>query len=267
MASERLVECQDCGNRWESTADSPRCSKSDCGRSRNVEPVADDLDDEDDEQDEDEAHGEAHTEAPVEDEQDTEQDTEQDSGGYTPAFEAAQVRKDAERQTPTSTSDEDTDESTDEQDAEDSTDDSTDEQPEGEGEIPDIDPEQLKPALDATFSMVAVNRGDHWRLDDEEAEKLAEGWCPVINHYAPHFLKEHTTVGAAAIITFSVLGPRLAEDRRLAEQAEREAEAEETEQAGTVREARTEEDTDTVDAAVDEQQPDAAEAPGGYASV
>ena len=224
----------------------------------------------DDSTDEQDAVDDDLDDEPVEDEDavEDEQDGDDDGGGYTPAFEASQVRTDADRQTPTSTSDEDedTDESTDDSTDEDG-DDSTDEQPEGEGEIPDLDPDQLKPALDATFSMVAVNRGEHWKLDDEEAEKLAEGWCPVINHYAPHFMKEYTELGAAAMITFSVMAPRLAEDRRQAEQARREEEAEETAEAGTVRQARTEEDTDTVDAAVDEQQTDAAEAPGGYASV
>jgi hypothetical protein len=257
MASSRLVEGQDCGNRWDSTADDPRCSKSDCGRSRNVEPVADDLDDDPDEAvDEDEADEE------IDDEPDGDSD---DDSGYTPAFETATTRKDVDRGTPTPTDDDSDD---DEQDADD--DESDDEEPEGDGDIPDLDPEQLKPALEATFGMVAVERGEHWELDEEEAEKLAEGWCPVINHYAPYFLRQYTEVGAAVIITFTVVGPRLAEDREQARKEEAESVDDEA-GAGTVREPRTEEDTDPVDAAVDEQQPATVETTedevGGYASV
>lgn len=41
MAEERLVQCLDCGNQWESSADRPRCSDpgDECGRSRNTAPV------------------------------------------------------------------------------------------------------------------------------------------------------------------------------------------------------------------------------------
>lgn len=39
---ERLVRCVDCGNEWQSEAETPRCSdpNDECDRSRNVEPVA-----------------------------------------------------------------------------------------------------------------------------------------------------------------------------------------------------------------------------------
>ena len=195
---------------------------------------------------------------------DLDDDPEPDDGdSYTPAFETATTRKDVDRGTPTPTGG---DGDGDEQDADEGDD---EEEPEGEGDIPDLDPEQLKPALEATFGMVAVERGDHWELDEEEAEKLAEGWCPVINHYAPYFLRQYTEVGAAAIITFTVVGPRLAEDREQARREEAESVDDEA-GAGTVREPRVEEDTDPVDDAVDEQQPATTETTdevGGYASV
>jgi len=253
MAEKRLVECQDCGYRWESGADSPRCAKSDCGRSRNVEPVEDDADD-------------PVEQEPVEDavdddlEDDAVEDDADDGEGYTPAFEASTVRTGAERGNPgssTSTDDEDDDE--------DDGSSSTDEQPEGPDEVPDIDAEQLKPAIDATFNMLAVSRGEHWKLDDDEAEQLADGWTPVMNHYAPIILKENALIVTAAITSYGVLAPRLAKDRELAEQDERQAVDDEAD-AGSVRQAVVE---DTVeDEQPDEQTPSSnGAAPGGYASV
>lgn len=217
MTEKRLVECQDCGYRWKSSAAEPRCSKSECGRSRNVEAVADDLDD-------DPGQGDRDEPEPVEDDQ----------------------------------------EDDDEDDQEDS-----DQQPSGPDELPEIDPETLEPALKATFNLAATNRGDHWELDDEEAEKLAEGWCPVINHYAPHFLRQYTELGAAVIVTYTVVGPRLAEDKKLAELEEKATDDE----TGTVRRQRTEEDDAVeIDELPDEEQTPASEAGeesqiGGYAAV
>jgi len=260
MASERLVECQDCGYRWESGADDPRCAKSDCGRSRNVEPVDDTVDE--DSEEIDDTTGDMD---PVEDEadDDLDEDPDEEGEGYTPAFEASTVRTDADRGSPT-LDDEDEDDDSDEEADED--DEATEEEPEGEDEIPDITAEQLKPAIEATFGMAAVRRGQHWKLDDEEADQLAEGWTPVINHYAPVLLKEHALLATAAITSYSVLAPRLAKDKELAQLDELADEDTGTENAGTVREA-------VVEDAVEDEQPaeqtpsDNGAAPGGYASV
>jgi len=272
MASSRLVECQDCGYRWESSSNSPRCAKADCGRSRNVEPVEDnpdDLDDDPDDQlddeDEDEEIDET-TDAEMDpaDDPDDEDDAD-DSGGYTPAFSTETTRTDTSRSTPsTSTS------STDEDDEDDEDDDGSSSTSSTDSEIPELDPEQLKPALTATFNMKAKQRGEHWKLDDDEAEQLAEGWCPVINHYAPHFMREYTELGAAVIISYTVLGPRLAKDAELKKRAEKADE--DTDDSGTVRQQRVEDVADALDDEADEQTPAAAgettdDAMGGYASV
>jgi len=262
MASERLVECQDCGYRWESSADSPRCSKSDCGRSRNVEPVADDVDDQDESEDVEQTVDDDRPEPdPVDDEL---EDDQGDEDGYSPAFETTQTRSETE---PTAPDDVEGDQDGRE---EESTSSSSDDGPEPEGpdEVPELDPETLETAFSATFDAVAISRGDHWKLDDDESEQLAEGWTPVINHYAPYLFKQYTEVGVAVMITAGIVGPRVVEDR---EQAKREAKAEEdTEQTGTVREPRIEMEEEPIDQEPDiEQEPAPAETAtaGGYANV
>ena len=265
MPSERLVECQDCGYRWESGAANPRCSKSDCGRSRNVEPVEDTVEDEGDTEADESEQQPAETVEEDEADPDPDDADDGDSEGYTPAFETQNVRADAERGDPGSSTDEDDDE--DDGSSSTSTDEDGDDEPEPEGvdEVPELDPEQLKPAIDATFKMIAVNRGQHWTLDDDEAEQLAEGWTPVMNHYAPVLLKENALLVTAAITSYGVLAPRLAKDRELAQQAERDSVDDEAD-AGSVRQAVVE---DTVeDEQTDEQTASSnGAAPGGYASV
>ena len=233
MASNRLVECQDCGYRWESSADNPRCSQSDCGRSRNVEDVADDLDDDLDDEADDQLD-----QQPVEDDTDDDLDDGDDDGGrdaYTPAFESENVRTDTDPGSPSSSTSTST--STDDEDDED---DEASDGPSGPDEVPELDPEQLVPAFEASFNMVAVQRGQHWELSDDEAEQLAEGWTPVINHYAPYVMRQYTELGLAAMVTFSVVGPRLAKDKQLSQRAEKAAE--DTDDSGTVRESTTVED-------------------------
>jgi len=264
MASERFVECQDCGYRWDSTAEDPRCPKSDCGRSRNVDAVADEADDEqdgDDLEDEPEADEGNNSQSGSIDEDSEPDDSEQsDSDGYTPAFSTKTTRKDTARSTPT-----DADEDDGDRDDEGDDEEATDADPSTDAEIPELDPEQLVPALNATFNVAAKRRGDHWELDDEddEAEQLAEAWTPVINNYAPHVMREYTEIGAAVLVTYTVLGPRLAKDAEIKKREEKAAE--DTTDSGTVRKARTEE-PDT-EAQADEQQTDADAEIGGFAAV
>lgn len=276
MTEERLVECQDCGYRWESSAENPRCSKADCGRSRNVEDVADDLDGEDESEEIDET---SSTDMDPSDEQaeeatDTEPDEEDEGGGYTPAFETEQTRTDTERAA-RSTSSTSTDEEDEQEDADDEAEVQESEEassgPSTDAEIPELEPEQLVPAFEATFNVAATKRGDHWELDDDEAQQLATGWCPVINHYAPHMLREHTVLGAAIITTYGVLGPRLAKDAELAEQDERQAERQRDTEAGSTRYVEDEGDGLDLGGQLDEEdsteQTSEEAAPGGYAAV
>jgi hypothetical protein len=249
MTDERLVECQDCGYRWKSSASSPRCSKADCGRSRNVEPVqdggdsveqdGDDLDDEDD----DRSTGDPD-------------DVDPEDGGFTPSFESREQTADhVEANAPDLDDDVDDDED-DEQDGDDA--DKTEPTADPADEVPDLDPEQLKTGFDLTFDVVANQRGDHWRLDEDEdeAEKLAKAWTPVMNHYAPVLFREHTEVGIAVVATVSIVGPRLAEDRRRAERQKEREQAARDGEPGEPRDGSVVEDDDAVDDAETWNAPD-----------
>lgn len=289
--TSRMVECQDCGYRWESAASSPRCSKPDCGRSRNVEPVDDEVDGEADPEPEDDldadedeggnagrgaSDGRSRETNPGDlDDEDGSDETE----GFTPAFESVEntaENVDPSPSTPTSTATADDDE----HDADQDDDDEDEPKSDPLDDVPEIDPDQLAVAFDVTFEMVGSRRGEHWTLDDDEPEQLGKAWAPVMNTYAPRLFAEHTEVGVAVLCTFSILAPKLAEDRRLAElaeQAEREAE---NGTPGEVREPDT--DASTAWTAPDEQDdeqdadatawvddsPDAAAATvGGYENI
>lgn len=282
MVEKRLVECQDCGYRWESTAESPRCAKAECGRSRHVEPVHD-RDETTDEDDEDarpapSAEMDAEPAEPIEDDEDDEQDDEQADEGYTPAFTSSSVRKDSEPEEPEPIeADEDGDReqsrsrSRSEPDR-DEADDRDEQEPEPAEAEPrpaeiELDPETLEPAIDTTFQIAANRRGPHWELEDDEAGLLADSWCPVLNHYAPAMMREHTIVGVALLATYSVVGPKLSEDRKLREIEE--ADREDTEPTNSLREPVIE-DADEEPAERIEETPSDPErngAVGGYANV
>jgi hypothetical protein len=273
MSDEREVECQDCGYRWKSSADRPRCSQPDCGRSRNVEPVADAPIEDDDEQDDD--AGQQTPQQTPDDEDDPADSTDEESAedassGYTPAFSVRQERTDTQKRevdtTETST-DADRDDGEDAEAGDKELADDETPAPEADAEIPELDPATLKPAMEGTFNVVALNRGDHWELDDKEAEQLAEAWTPVINHYAPVVFREHALIAAACMTSYSVLAPRLAKDQQLAADDDLEAERERDTEAGEVREQRTDLDLDQPADEADEQDETETEAPGGYAAV
>lgn len=262
----RLVECLDCGHQWESSSVDPRCSKAACGRSRDVEAV--DAGDVQDAGDAGDDGGDSDVQDDVDDADDAD-----DAGGYTPAFESKTVEKATADRRPTP------DDDGDDGDVQDAGDDAGDgdletadgQQPEAaDADLPHLDPDQLKPALQATFGMAAANRGEHWELEDDEAQQLAEGWTPVINHYAPHVLRKHTEIGAAVVITYAVIGPKLAEDKRLAELEEK---ADVDDATGSVRQARVADDGgDELDLGGEEIEATSpadatAEEIGGYASV
>jgi len=223
MTEKREVECLDCGYRWESAASDPRCSKSECGRSRNVEPVIlveDDLDVEPVEPD-----------ILVEDDLADEPEPDDDGGGFTAAFESVSNTADVEPSTPTASTSTDED---DEQDTDDE--DEASDGPDPADDVPEIDPEQLAVAFDVTFDFAADRRGDHWALDDGEDEKLGKAWAPVLNTYAPQLFAEHTEVGIAIMATFAVVAPKLAEDRELQKLREQQERAAQDGEPGDVRE-------------------------------
>lgn len=273
--SSRLVECQDCGNRWDSTASRPRCSKAECGRSRNVEPVADDPagDDAGDvEPEELEAELEEDRPDPGDEEKADRKSGEDpgdgDDASYSPGFEVRDVRTqdDTERAAPEApTSDEAADD-----------DEGEDEGFSGDPEdIPEIDPEQLEPGFRITFRQLARRRGEHWHLEDAdardadkgEAEELAAAWAPVINHYAPHIFREYTELGMALVVTVSVVGPRYMTDRQLEELAEKRAEDDEATDGAVEPETVDTEPERDPDAVADAAEPDEEELAGAFAKV
>lgn len=90
-------------------------------------------------------------------------------------------------------------------------------------------PEDMKRATDAlamTFAAVgailADRRGEHWRMKDEECQTLAGPWAAVLAPYLPRVGAAMPLV-SALVITWTVVQPRITEDRRQA--ARRAAEA------------------------------------------
>jgi len=253
MSEPRTVRCLDCGYTWESTAENPRCSKSECGRSRNVETVEQALTEEQAETAGDEEAAEEAAEQmdaiysemdptddePADDDPDDDPDDD-DDGGFTPAFKTREPSTSSRSSTSPSPPrlDRDDEESDDkESDDEESTADPAE-------EVPELEPEQLALVFETTLDLVADRRGEHWKLDDEESQKLGVAWTPVANEYLPYVFREHTQIGIALIATTSIIGPRLMEDKRLREkEAQRERERENG-TPGTVREPEPEHDPD-----------------------
>lgn len=95
---------------------------------------------------------------------------------------------------------------------------------------PGPDPEDVKKATAAlamTFkaigAIVADKRGEHWRLEDKEADKLGEVWAIVLAPYMPRVAAASPVVFALAS-TWLVVQPRMEEDRRQAARRHLEAE-------------------------------------------
>jgi hypothetical protein len=251
MTEERTVECLDCGHTWDSTAENPRCSKAECGRSRNVEPVGQESE-------------EPEPEEPEPEESEPEESESDDSGGYSPAFEAASADMSGDKRPPGADPSDVEEAIPGAEDGESDSEESEESQLD-EGDIPELDPEQLAPAIEATFGAVATTRGEYWRLDEEERDKLAEAWTPVLNHYAPVMVRQHSVVAVALITSAGIVLPRLNEDRE--RQKRREKEQVDTESnAGNVREERSGTPVER-----DEPTPEAEEnsetTAGGYANV
>jgi hypothetical protein len=246
------VKCDECGHSWDYSGEdvsNARCSKPECGRSRKVSAV-----------ETDDAAADVEDDAAEDLGDEPEPDDDADEGGstYRASFEAADDKADVSPGNPFTSDGDDADGDGD--DGEDSST-SSDAADAAAEEIPDIDAEQIEMGIDATFDYLAARRGPHWALEEQdgekpgEAEALAKAWTPVVNHYAPILFKQYTELGAAVIVTVSVVGPRLATDRAMAEDAEQaDREAREEAQTGTpvednptIAEA-TEEPTDDLNA-------------------
>lgn len=261
MTEKRTVECQDCGYRWESSATNPRCSKSDCGRSRNVEAVDGDRDDDPDESTSSVDSDELTETTQVEDDDDLEDDVDDGGGGFTASFESIDQR------TETDDADLDLDAlgSTSQEDEDDADQEASDDEQGAEPaeDVPELDPEQLEAAFSLTFDVVDQQQRADWTLDDDEAAKLGKAWAPVANEYMPYMLAEHTEIGIAVVCTASIVMPRLARERTLADREEQEA----REAANGEAEIREPEPVDDEPSTTIETTDTAAPDTGGYANV
>lgn len=99
----------------------------------------------------------------------------------------------------------------------------------GAAPAPAVDPEDTKKAtvaLSMTFkvlgAVVADKRGEHWRLEEKEADKLGEVWATVLAPYMPKVAQASPVIFALAS-TWMVIQPRMEEDRRQAARRKMEA--------------------------------------------
>lgn len=249
MSEQRKVRCLDCGYEWKSSASDPRCSKSDCGRSRNVEPVTD-LDEPDDANDEvdddlgeqvdgaddpreavsmeDDEVQEAKDEV-AEQVEDAADDASDDGDGYEPMFKSRRKTVEQSERTQSSSSgdtadpDEDEDADSDEQEAD--ADDAT----------PEVEPEEMAVIFETTMSVIDTRMLTDWELEEDEAEKLGRAWCPVANKWLPHLFRQHSVEAAAVIATASLFGPKFAAEQKARKQKAQQEDATEA-TGGEVRE-------------------------------
>jgi len=86
---------------------------------------------------------------------------------------------------------------------------------------PSVTPEDLartKAAFALTFgalgTVAAGMRGEHWRLQQEECDKLGEAWAAVVAPFLPR-VGPAVPIVAAVIVTAGVFAPRIQEDIRM----------------------------------------------------
>jgi len=204
MTEATEYECNDCGHTFESIQEYPQCGLSDC-RSRNLtETESDDGSDPSPEQpqqsgermdDGSDGHGGATKDSP-DDPTNESEDQEGDGDEWTPLFDT-----------------EETDE--------------RDDEPEeyspptgGESEggstgvtPPSLNAEDLQPIIDSSFDAVADRRGEHWKLSDDESERMADAYAALGQKYVPYMLAEHTVELTAVVVTGTIVLPRLQTDK------------------------------------------------------
>jgi hypothetical protein len=74
-------------------------------------------------------------------------------------------------------------------------------------------------AVSTTFALVAARRGDHWQLQDAEAQQMGEAYGALLDKYFPDSVAGPEV--AAVLVTATVIFPRAMADK--AAQAEAEA--------------------------------------------
>lgn len=203
-------QCNDCGNAWDCNAQVPRCSQC---KSYDVQEIEDGSEDGDgsstvEREDVKRSTIEDNDDEVLEEQREEDDGEDEDGDGINFSVEdlndAANDRDDFEWD---STSDDST---------------SDDGTSDGFSEGIEVDEEQIKIIWSVTFDLIASRRGEHWELKDNESEKLAGAWTPVINEMAPQAVRENSVLAAAVITTIVVVGPRVREDKKKREEQQEE---------------------------------------------
>jgi len=218
MSEKRLVRCNDpdCGYEWKSSASDPRCSDPHdiCGRSR-ASPVESGQDTSTESQDNTASGTDTRTESS------DSADGQSDDGSWSPLFDTKEERTGAadDAPEPPSIGQDDGD--------------SADDEP--SHEIPDLEPEDVRPFLVTAFGgpptegdekipgFASQQRGEHWALREHEISQLSRAYARVGNKYLPYIMAEYTVEGLALMTTAMIMAPRLQEDRRQKEMAKKRA--------------------------------------------
>jgi hypothetical protein len=56
------------------------------------------------------------------------------------------------------------------------------------------------------FFLLERRYGELWKIDDEESQRVASAWKPLLDKYLP---LEETELGTALLVTAAILGPRI----------------------------------------------------------
>lgn len=87
-----------------------------------------------------------------------------------------------------------------------------------EGQVSEQDLENCRQALTTTFAIAskvaAKHRGEHWLLEDEEAESLGQVWTSALAPYLPK-IGAAVPWATALIVTATMVMPRVERDREL----------------------------------------------------
>jgi len=217
------VECQECGHSWDSSAKKPRCK---CDSYDVIETG-------DPEPEESGEEIESPTESTGESSESSSKETAPSGGsssGESDGFSLGlfETREEsgeeiAEEPPEISTGSEESSEETDGDD-------------EPDPEIPELDAEDIRPFFELAFGeedpeeydepqdgILSRRQGSHYRMKEYELDRLSKSWSRVANKYAPYMMAEYTIEGMAIMTTAMIMMPRIREDQRRRERAEKSA--------------------------------------------
>jgi hypothetical protein len=216
------VECQDCGHSWDSSAKKPRCK---CD-SYDVVEIGEESPEESGESTEEISNDSPESSNETEPSGDS---GSEESGGLslglfeTEENDTGDVADDPPELGGGEESSEESGESTEGDD-------------DPDAEIPELDPEDIRPFFELAFGeqdpeeydqpqdgILSRRQGEHYRMKEYELDRLSKSWSRVANKYAPYLMAEYTVEGMAVMTTAMIMMPRIREDQRRKERAERAA--------------------------------------------